>query len=520
MEDRKTKKEEQNDTEKYLFIKKNALSISVLLSCVLTICNIGVVVFKLLFQKDISFIDLLTTDTITLIGVAISVWIGITIFNSVDNTRIKAIEDSIKTAEETRIKLEEKNKILLDQIEILQKQHLETNRRLFLTEGIKNGDLFVEYISSQIETNSHQEYFILYSIENTFTDIKSVHNSFYLTLEQKRKKYNDILELIEESINAFINSDNGNKRILSYLEYRQGDFYFYTGYLYGAAEEYEEQFHSFNMAKRLYEKVFKDSCLMNAENIILTQNKQLSVYLYNMLGECNSKQVEAYYRMEESDRKEYKIDDVETDAQKYCGLAVSTMEKYKKINEVLLTETYYRNYGWAIMRSSCCDTLNDLSEIKKAKGLFEKAYKLNKENYKIFNALISTNLILICKTIDFQIYSSLKYLKPLPSNTSLSDQIVEEEYCQELHKQNSGLYKIAKNKFAEQGDIFLYEVWELLLLIHTNLKFGEENLSMQDLRDTIKYNIEYVSQFTAYNKRLFDSTIALSMLILADSFIL
>lgn len=197
----------KNKFDNFISVQKNVLKIPILLSCVLAICNFGVVVFKLVFQKDISFNDLLNTDVITLIGIAVSVWISITIFNSVENSKIKSVEDTLNSIENTRNDLTIKNRKLKNQIKNLQLQQYEINKNLFVSEVKKNNDLFVDYISNNLKYASAQDYFILYSIEKKFADIVSVHNSFNYTAKQKQEIY--------DSIKAYIEKQKGsvNKKI-------------------------------------------------------------------------------------------------------------------------------------------------------------------------------------------------------------------------------------------------------------------------------------------------------------------
>ena len=152
---------------------------------------------------------------------------------------------------------------------------------------------------------------------------------------------------------------------------------------------------------------------MDPENFCILElelkNKQLVVYLNNMLGECYSKQVEAYVIMESDSRfkhmediKYIDIKYIKEKAQKYCSESFSKMDKYASNGETIQKETYYRNYGWAIMRS--LDFSKNISDdIHTSKELFRKAFSFNKENYKIYHSLIYSHLMLISNYIDLKI---------------------------------------------------------------------------------------------------------------------
>ncbi len=512
----------KNKFDNFISVQKNVLKIPILLSCVLAICNFGVVVFKLVFQKDISFNDLLNTDVITLIGIAVSVWISITIFNSVENSKIKSVEDTLNSIENTRNDLTIKNRKLKKQIQVLQFQQYEINKNLFAAEVKKSDDLFVNYILNNLNNSNNlnnlnnleyvsaQDYFILYSIEKKFADIVFVHNSFNYTAKQKQEIY--------DSIKAYIEKEKGsinkrNREINSYFEYRLGDFFFYSGYLYGQTADYINQYNYFYNAVQQYIKAFNIIKLMNSENscIVELTNKQLAVYLNNMLGECYSKQVEALVRMDSDSRpKNIKYEDIKEKAKKYCSESVDIMEQYAHNGETIEKETYYRNYGWAIIRSLDFDK-NVSDEISQSIELFKKAFNLNKEKYKIYNALICSHLLLISNYIDSKICHSIQSLEPLSSDVDLKNiKGKDKNKCNELYKNISEFIKMAKIKFPEKGDILLYEACSLLLLIYAHLKLP---CAEKTCIKTIKNNLTNVPLYTEYNEKLFDVTVALKGII-------
>lgn len=501
------KKENQNDSKNYSFIEKNALSIPILISCVLTLCNVVVIVYEFLSHKDISIGDLLTTDVVTLIGIAISVWIGITISNSVENTRIKNIENSLNLANQTRSNLEEKNKQLTEQIENLQDLQLEINKQLLITEVSKNYDLLAEYLLFKIKTNSSKDYFLLYSIEKEFSDIQSIHNSYQLSSSQKMTKYDAILEKVKNAKLVYTNSEK-NEIILDYLSCKEANCYFYKGYICEAMGNVEKQFYSFQIAKELYTNVLKRNSLLDlgTGNNIHRENPRLQVHVFNVLGECNSKQMAAYNHGKTLDIAKEEIKKIENAANSYCSKVVKLMNTYNEINDIEKKEIYYRNYGWTIMNSSACDEENNIDKLNEAKKQFIAAYKINKEKYKVYISLLSVNIRMLSKLINHQIYLSLKYLDKLETIT-LTDNENENiiNQCKILHKENIEWYKITKTKFPEQGETYLYEIWELLLLKITNFQFDDNNFDFDKITKIINYNLDYVSKYTNFNTDFFNT---------------
>lgn len=505
---------DQNDLIK---LKRLALTLPIIISFSVAIISVLFIICKIINVHDISIEDILSSDIMTLLGSAISVWIGITIFNSVENSKIDSLDQSLENAKNTLDEMKNKYSELSKQLLDLSNLNCEINKSLFESEINKNGDKMVIFLFDRFRDLSATDYSSLYRFEKNFEDISLIHNSLQLSIDQKKERYIKINNQAS-SIKKDFETNKDYKTIIDYMNYRIGDCYFYAGYASGYGNNMSEQFLNFQIAYDKYYSAMCNSEIFNKASMPDNNDTILLAYCYNMLGECDSKMTEAYYRMKEGEferlkEKEYlkekniDIKEIEKEAINNCKTATELMRKSESENYIVKSETYFRNYGWAILRSSLSDEENSIEQLKEARFQFRQSFEINKEKFKIYSSIIYSNLLIIMKLVSPELYCSFKRLclnidhYKITLFNNLENNIQKE--LSEAHEENSTLYEIALCKFPEQGNLYLYEILEIYLLKKIELLQSEIkyiNGKYSDLNEAINV----VTKYTSYMEPLLD----------------
>ena len=300
----------------------------------------------------------LLTTGLTIIGIAISVWAGLNI--------VQVLEKG---------KLEELGK----EVELYRKERCELNRRNFFNNLLKLDDTLNKHLYKVFsemddeDDNLAKFYFDCNRIELKFQNIYLKQRKIERNLP--KQYYIETIDDTNRLLNIVVNSDYVNAEVfIKYLKIRLAEIYFYLGYIVPA----DESIRCFQLVIDYFCEVFED--LKYPQNIMqnrayLYGNKNLTIYMFNTLGEANSKIIHAYLL----EKKSGNIDNYPVVAQNVKLLyesVIKLVEDNKDKNKIK-REVFYRNYGCALERINEFEnglfSFNNKEEFEKIKEQCQKA---------------------------------------------------------------------------------------------------------------------------------------------------
>jgi len=284
---------------------------------------------------------------VTIIGLAIAVWAGLNIVNSIER----------KDLEELRSRTDSIKQLVynMDNIERL-------GYDAFLQALLRKvQDELTAYFYRQFSRygmNAKEDFFILTRIEDLFGEVYDLHNTV---------KHHDaeLIEKAEEAI-SLINEYHTNDRMIStYLTARKAELDYYCGYV-GKTDF--QKYQTLTSALDLYQKILPELSISfpprekdgQAPDLPDGADRKLAIYMANTLGdacsqiillkkELTSKSTPKDQRIEEAVLAQYG-----EKAIFYCDCAVKWADKYtyKEINDndYHAFEVYYRNCAVAYER--------------------------------------------------------------------------------------------------------------------------------------------------------------------------
>lgn len=308
----------------------------------------------------------LMTNGLAIIGIAISVWAGLNIVQVLEKGKLEALGKEVA---------------------LYRKERCELNRRNFINNLLKIDDALNQHLYNVFSEIDDQDdnlakfYFECNKIELIFQN---------LYLKQKKVErnlpeayYNDAINNINKLLNIVMNSDYENMDVfIKYLKIRLAEIYFYLGYIV----ERDESIRCFQLVIDYFYEVFVD--LKNPQKIMqnrsyLFGSKELTIYMFNTLGEANSKIIHAYLKIgEQGNRDNYPV--VAQNVKLLYGSLIQLIEDEDKEDKnhnkkKLKREVYYRNYGCALERINEFEkgklNFNDTIEFMKIKEQYQKAIK-------------------------------------------------------------------------------------------------------------------------------------------------
>ncbi len=544
----------KSETYRYKKTKRYALQIPVLVTMITCILHTGIIVCKLIWSELYLF-DVIAMDVITLISIAVSVWIGITISNSIDQNRIRKIEIALHNARETRKFLLKRYNELEKQIENYIIQHREYNFGIFLAEVSLFDDQLAIYLVNKISKKLNpQIYFELYLLENKYSEILNIQNKKNLSAEQKIDKIECFLNQIkstEEHIERFMCEDCN---IQNYLQYRKADCKFFSGYIYLEQQKHELCAENFQKASKLYVQIIKDvPAVKKLERNLSLYNlyeinkhlfsidpsftlqdfefneKKFLAYVVNMIGESNSKTVEAINQISNSSiatsvKTKYSYSKI---VKRAVG-CFFVVEQLIDTSALLQKEVYYRNYGWALLRvySNEIDSKEFENALSYSYKLFRKAYNLNKDNPKIYNAILYSYAAKLsyhiniewCECFISKLTAKEKKVKIEESLFDLenANNSINIDCIDEIVESTKNFHKISTNKFPENGNFDLYYLWVVCLAKIYHLENQISYTSLNEIREMLKQ----IKENKIYNNVLFEAVTQLVDLTCSSNLIL
>lgn len=282
--------------------------------------------------------DSLLATSLSIIGIAISVWATLNIINVLDKNDVAELKNQLAT-------LKEENETYIA------KQHY--NMLLGQFEQCSS-DSAMAYIARKFQDMSDLPYAQL-----------SIVMQFYIRVFDLHKQDNDgtlLNNAADEGIRyakEILEQDNHllTKNIRLFLHYCIGEFYFYKSY----TSKDEKSFAAAINAATQYEiaiplfDVHLPQCtaqkMQNYPNMDfgdLPNASELTTYMCNTYGECYSKALQAYNANPSMETKGCNIDTIRKKAIYYCEYAVSLSKRNN--------QTYLRNLGCALEAAYKLDT--------------------------------------------------------------------------------------------------------------------------------------------------------------------
>ncbi len=369
----------EQENNKYKFYKK--IIIILILACPITIL-IGFATLDEEKACAYSEASLLATG-IAIIGVAITVWTGLNIANSVNKKDLEKLQDGIKEQSDNLKELKNDTAKQSDEVK-------EMNIKMAGMQNNYYSFFLQELLKTQLDAGSlylyekFDDFFkdkksnivkipLLMEIEQNFAEVYKLHNNVNEPDELLISKANNGLEKIKE----YESKEHVDGLVKKYLNYRKGEFNYYKGYREKSTEEaYNilsdaiEAFFDFAEAYGIRSEFNEDKYDIIPD--YTGDSVEMICYLTGSIGDAYSQIAFACdkWEMYQTKRGIVKKEDIITCAKKaiyYCGCAAKWSKNTSCENEV-----YYRNLGVAYER---LDRLNETQPSFEHKEQIMKNYK-------------------------------------------------------------------------------------------------------------------------------------------------
>lgn len=390
--------------------------IILLLSCIICVgCSIMLVWYNLFFasatdSSSVEPVKIAATEQtlIPLLGIVISIWVALNIYNVISNKEIQLA-----------LRISEKVKRSLD----------ETEQKVSYILNAKFGSTRCAEILSVISENS-QFYsftkFLLYSFENDNISknfnidilnlIVKIEHTFISASQLNRSQlYRESAELsvmgleyckqCKEELNRVAKEVKGHSFLTGYLSLREGDFYFYQGYwiqtdegksfLDRAVSIYQEA------SPQIYEFLFDGEKMILQTNDLSSESLRsttmqaallMKAYLLNSMGECFN--VRMQYNDPPLKPRERRIcanKAIEYFSQVY-DIYTSYIQTNNKIDTVF--SKYLRNFGTSLERPEAVPDSGF-----QAAEMYLNALKINPTDIKAYRTYCSLRLKELSKAL-------------------------------------------------------------------------------------------------------------------------
>ncbi len=328
---------------------------------------------------------------LSILGIAVAVWTGLSIANTIDKKRIDEIDEGFKEKQKgLEESIDEIGKRINDEKNGLERLYNQANKNQkiansiykdrFLQELCSTGSdptsvkLFDLFRNNDIESNV--SFFKLLEIEQKFLLVYTLHDSVFKHDEKLIKTAEDGITIAKKMCNT-----TSNSTVKLYLKYRMADFYFYMGYCCIG----EERYIRFANSIEIYTKIAKDfsTYIPSFEDVSYAQIEYkapeeeyaLFAYFCNAIGEAYSKIEQNREELLREGHTKEELDLYGKKAVYYCAYANHWGNK----------SLYKRNLGCAIERFyGFKNYKNTLVSI------YDEALKLapsNPSNYKVVLSL-------------------------------------------------------------------------------------------------------------------------------------
>lgn len=399
-------------------MKKVVLGVMVAFGFLITISNIGITYF-LAANMESAPVDKIMEGSIlesglSIISLAITVWIGISIYNALEKDEISKLE--LKIGEYSSIS---------EQVKRYTKQQ-------FINQIYRVGDISSGYIAKKFEKDEEipaERYLDMLPIEVLVQRIFGVFIAYEDGGKEARIRWCDTgLKRIERYRGKYEERYNLEK---FYLDYREGDFHFFRAKECDASEGYRD----YKKAEELYRKVIEQYNSFGAFEGGTSEESdyealKIEVYSENSIAQCRAMMLKGGKGVQ-GDKEREEVKDI-------FERAISKAEKgrYKR-------EVYYRNYGCFIENID-----NTLEGKEEAYKQYLEAFSIDKKNPKIYHVLISNLNSRIRQMVGIEMRGPEQGRKtPLPERSFAG---VDKEKVKRLSREMEDYLDVAIQCFPEE----------------------------------------------------------------------
>lgn len=321
-----------------------------------------------MFSGETAVNSIIISNGLSVISLAVSVWLGMNIYNVVEKQEVNQIEKRILDLQKE-----------MQEVEKISELIKENSKHQLFNEMYKLDEPSSNFFAKQFEKDSSLtvgRYLDLLTIEILLQRIYGVHHGI-------RSEGENIIKWAVtgiEKINIYRKNYNERSSLENlFVDYREGDFWFYMGYY----QDRRNGLASFAQAKRLFSKIVDELGLYSPLTPLTLKKtdsnyipdplkKRMTIYFANAIGQCSKKMADALGETEE----EY--DNLMKDAKKCIKYAA---EECEFGNE---REVYYRNYGCIIENLA-----ENFEDLQKAGEQMRKAFELDPTKEKVFHTIVS-----------------------------------------------------------------------------------------------------------------------------------
>lgn len=309
-----------------------------------------------------------------IVGLAISVWIGLNIYNIVKRDSIKELET---TAIETKSELEEfRDQYKFNNLSILENANFKEERiNNYLVIILKKyGQKVLDYKSTQT---------IIYIEKTMQVIIKNLEIENYYAMKDNLKIIEKTLAQFkdEKDTHILVNANEQEKKVIeTYLQVRYGDYNYYMGLYYFRNKKGRDDL---SYAKYYLERAYDDYNLVKTdeEQLVKTYINNVQSYicnlLYHIIKEVGSK--------EEKETNHRNIEKALEHSMNACTTLSGTPYETKYARD-------HRNYGVNIESALSLGNTNDVEwfeEMLKALNQYKKALKFDKNDINTLTSIAS-----------------------------------------------------------------------------------------------------------------------------------
>ncbi len=352
-----------------IFITVSLIAIANIV-CVLAMCYpdwFGIELTKNLSDKEIIEASLLS-DCVAIIGLAVAVWTGLNIANSIEKREVDKLQQRVIALNE---EITERKS---------QQNQAEKDRFMHELYATANDPSTVKLIDMfrELPVESNVPYLILLDIEQKFISAFRLHKSEFNQDENLCKTAEEGISAADETLKSI-----KDPTVKLYLHYRIADFHFYMGYCCRERERLEH----FTKAIEIYNDV-AENFSADIPNFVSGESypninylpckgiSSISAYFCNAIGEAYSKI--------EQEKTQLKDKGVSDDELRTYGLKAIFYCAYANHLEPNPNSVYKRNLGCAIERMYGYSRFYE-----ELKEIYNTALVLDYKNINNYKTLVS-----------------------------------------------------------------------------------------------------------------------------------
>jgi len=368
----------------------------------------------------------LLANGIAIIGIAVAVWTGLNIVNTLERREFEKLKEQTNIVANEYLSLSRK---LIDrECKYNTAEQAKWINELSKTANDTGTRKLINLINSYIpeETISITE---LVEVERYFSLVYNLHNSSY-------KRDLSLLSFAQKGINI-INKYlkiSTKPELITYLNFRKAEFYFYSGYCLEGIEKRK----AFEKAIPIYFEISDEiganlPQFVEVENISeifyerCNTNTEISAYICNTIGEACSKIIEGL------EKSHPLLIEYGPKAIFYCAYAVKWSE----------CELYLRNLGCAIERNKGKDGVI-------TNELFEQLYSYY---YKALNLRFTANTIKVTVSIIDKHFNEAVGIEPIASTEKRAIPLYDSKYIDNFNDLDISIKNQLRDRLGELHEI-------------------------------------------------------------------